>query len=175
MQSGGLTKMLKFIDPPMVRASRASLFPSVISLGARQTHRITGTLRCLQRLRPDWVGCILSKDCIDYIAHVGADDNRLYRIEGYAPLEFHIEIDGQPNLDLTHFKWTEFDRMVRTTSGVEFVIAFYWWPDDNPIERAKEYETLTQHVINLLPQTLRDQVRFKGFCGPIRAFCRYAT
>ena len=160
--------MRAFIDPPIVRASLA--VAPVISVATRQARRLSGTLRCVKRLRPDWEeGDLLTKDCIDYIGITGIDDHRVYRLEDAAILNVHVEFAVNTTFDLSDFKWTAFDKIDKIggeTSPMyqRFTIKFFWWPhicthECQPIcalanECEQRFVQLGAWVMTLLPQTL---------------------
>lgn len=143
-------------DPPILRASLASLFPPVISLAARSAHRISGTLRCLQRLRPDWIGNILTKDCVDYIGKMGSCDEKenVYRLEDTITLRFFVRIHRMvPPHDLTALGWTHFDDVAIEPLATTFSVSFYWRPTDKGNEE-EEYYQLAQQMMSLIPESL---------------------
>jgi len=111
-----------FIDPPIVCASHA---PSVISVANRQARRIAGTLRCLQRLRPNWAGNILTKDCINLIGQAGVDDDRVFRIEDAVTIKMSVYLSED---DVRQFP------------------SFYWWPHYCAKECQKYCELGTENV-----------------------------
>lgn len=157
-------KSVLFHDPPILHVSFATpLLQRSGGLAQRHAHRVSGVLRCIQRLRPGWVGCILSRDCIDYIGQVAARDYE-YDMKDAVHIRFNVEISCSDQYDLTGFKWSEFDsiRKVRLYGDahdmhpqhyMQYSIAFYWWPVRGN-EREKTFRQMAQFVTDLIPTEL---------------------
>jgi hypothetical protein len=153
-------KRVLFSEPPIVHESLTH------AMEARKARRISNVLRCIKKLRPDWDGSVLPRDCLDYIGRMGAQDIRNCDLTNAVTLRFHIEFDCEVQFDMTGFESAQFDSVQRVLREIDeglnkeyeqFTITFYWWPHIGTLRNA--YEQVTAYVMSLIPERLLDDHR----------------
>jgi len=149
-------KRALFSDPPMIHSWLVS---SGITLEARKARRVSGMLQCIARLRPEWEGSVLTRDCFNSIGRVAAEYLHNYRMENAKMLTLHVEFDCAVDFDLTGFQQDQFDSAQYVERGEDnflyqqFSISFYWWPN---LEHS-EYERVRTYVMSLIPDRLQQE------------------